>query len=122
MLRDRVVVIDDDPDFRELLCFCIADLGFTCVEAGSCCEALPLLDRERGRVRVVLLDYFMPGLSPPACARAVLDHVEPGVPVVLVSAAVDIAARAAEVGLGRFLAKPFEISALREIVGRAGEA
>jgi CheY-like chemotaxis protein len=122
MTRDRVVVIDDDPDFRELVAICLADLGFTCVDAATCAEALPLLERERGRVRLVLLDYFMPGLAPCACARAVLDRVAPGVPVVLVSAAVDIAARAAEVGLDRFLAKPFDIGELGQIVSRADDA
>jgi CheY-like chemotaxis protein len=117
MLRDRVVVIDDDPDFRELLAICLSDLGLTCVEAPTCAEALPLLERERGRVRAVLLDYFMPGLAPDACARAILDRVDPDVPVVLVSAAVDISERAAELGLTRFLAKPFDIAELGEIVG-----
>jgi FixJ family two-component response regulator len=58
----------------------------------------------------------MPGLSPVACARAVLDRVESEVPVVLVSAAVDIAARAAEVGLHHFLAKPFDIADLMALV------
>jgi CheY-like chemotaxis protein len=118
MERDRVVVIDDDPDFRELVALCVTDLGLCCLEAGSGPAALPILERERGRVRAVLLDYFLPGLSPRACARAVLDRVEPDVPVVLVSAAVDIAERAAELGLGRYLAKPFDIAALGEAVGR----
>ena len=120
MRRDRVMVIDDDPDFRELVALCLEDQGFTCVGAPTCGEALPLLDGERGRLRAVLLDYFMPGLAPSACARAVLDRVEPGVPVVLVSAAVDIAERAAELGLTRYLAKPFDISALGDLVEGAG--
>jgi CheY-like chemotaxis protein len=64
MVRDRVVVIDDDPDFRELLSICLSDMGLLCIAAPTCTEALPLLERDRGRVRAVLLDYFMPGLSP----------------------------------------------------------
>ena len=56
--------------------------------------------------------------SPGTCTRAVLERVEPDVPVVLVSAAVDIAERASELGLTRFLAKPFDISQLGEMVER----
>ena len=116
MARDRVVVIDDDPDFRELLALWLRDWGLTCVAASSCDEALPLLERERGRLRVVLLDYFMPGLSPSVCAREILDRVDPGVGVVLVSAAVNVAELAAGLGLTRFLAKPFDVAELGDIV------
>jgi CheY-like chemotaxis protein len=116
MARDRVLVIDDDPDLRELCAIVLPDWGLTAIEAEDCASALPLLERERGRLRAVLLDYFMPGFDPRTCAKAILQRVEPGVPVVLVSAAVDIAERAAEVGLERYLAKPFEMSDLRAAV------
>jgi DNA-binding NtrC family response regulator len=117
MARDRVVVIDDDRDFREMVDLCLAGAGLVTLGAGTCCDALPILERERGRLRLVLVDYFMPGLAPVACVRAIFDRVDPGVPVVLVSAAVDVAARAAEVGLRRFLAKPFDIADLMALVG-----
>jgi len=116
MARDRVVVIDDDADFREMVDLCLAGGDIVTLGAATCCDALPILERERGRLRLVLLDYFMPGLAPAACVRAVLDRVDRDVPVVLVSAAVDIAARAAEVGLPRFLAKPFDIADLMALV------
>ena len=120
MLRDCVMIIDDDADLRELIAASLADLHLSCVEAAGCPEALPLLDRHRARVRAVLLDYFMPGPSPVACAKAVLERVDPGVPVVLVSAAVDIGERAAELGLTRHLAKPFDLAQLRDVVLGAG--
>lgn len=111
-----VIVIDDDPDLRALVSICAADWGLECVEACDCASALPLLERERGRLRVVLLDYFMPGLAPPACAGEIRARIEPDVPIVLVSAAANIAERAAELGLTRFLAKPFDIAELRAVV------
>jgi len=120
MLRDRVLVIDDDPDFRELVTLILEDAGLLCLSAGCCAEALPILDRERARLRAVLLDYFMPGLAPRDCARAVLDRLDPEVRVILVSAAVDIAERTAELGLTRHVAKPFDVQRLIEAVGGAG--
>jgi CheY-like chemotaxis protein len=116
MARDRVLVIDDDADLRELLAIVLPDWGLVAVEAEDCVSALAALERERGCLRAVLLDYFMPGLDPRRCAREILARVDPGVPVVLMSAAVDVGARAAEVGLERSLAKPFEMTALRAAV------
>jgi CheY-like chemotaxis protein len=116
MERDIVLIIDDDPDLRELIALEVGDWGMTCVEAGSGDEALPLLERDRDRLRAVLLDYFMPGLAPGPCVRAIHARLDPGVPVVLVSAAVDVAERAAELGLTRFLAKPFDLSQLHDTV------
>jgi DNA-binding NtrC family response regulator len=120
MLRDCVMIIDDDADLRELIAVSLADLHLSCVEAAGCADALPLLDRNRARLRAVLVDYFMPGPSPAACAKAILERVDPGVAVILVSAAVDIAERAAELGLTRHLAKPFDLVQLSDAVLGAG--
>jgi DNA-binding NtrC family response regulator len=119
MKRDRVMVIDDDGDFRELMDLFLAGWGLECVAAAECAEALPLLERERGRLRAVLLDYFMPGIEPAACLKEVLERLEPGVRVILVSAAVDIAERASELGLATFLAKPFETEQLEALLRSA---
>jgi CheY-like chemotaxis protein len=115
-MRTIVMVIDDDPDFRELIAIVLQDWGLGCVAASDCAEALPVLERERDHLQAVLLDYFMPGLSPCACAQAILERIDPSVRVVLVSAAVDIGERAAELGLGRFLAKPFDTAQLHDAV------
>jgi CheY-like chemotaxis protein len=56
MTRDRVVVIDDDADFREMVDLCLADGGYQTLGAATCCDALPILERERGRLRLVLVD------------------------------------------------------------------
>lgn len=118
MVRDRVLIVDDDPDLRELISMAVQDWGLTGVEARDCLEALSLIEQERGRLHTVLLDYFMPGMDPCACAKAICARVEPTVPVVLVSAAVDIAERAAQLQLTRFLSKPFDVAQLRrEVLG-----
>ncbi|WP_437481941.1 response regulator [Sorangium sp. So ce1014] len=116
MLRNRVLVIDDDPDFRELIALSLNEWGLQCIQVADCAQALPLLERERDRLRVVLCDYFMPGLSPCDCVKAIRERVDPGVCVVLVSAAVDISELAADLGLARFLAKPFDLDQLHDAV------
>lgn len=114
--RSVVIVIDDDPDLRALVAIYLGDWGLGCVEADDCCSALPLIERERGRLRAVLLDYFMPGLTPCDCANGIRARLEPEVPLILVSAAVNIAERAAELSIRRFLAKPFDVEQLRQVL------
>ncbi|KYF88881.1 hypothetical protein BE20_21780 [Sorangium cellulosum] len=116
MLRNRVLVIDDDPDFRELVALSLGEWGLHCLQVPDCAQALPLLERERDRLRAVLCDYFMPGLSPCECAKAIRERIDPVVRVVLVSAAVDVAELAAKLGLARFLAKPFDLDELHDAV------
>jgi CheY-like chemotaxis protein len=116
MKRDRVLVIDDDEYFRELVALMLHDAGLECLDAADCPSALGVLEGERHRVRAVLVDYFMPGFDPPRCAEELRARLDPGVPLVLVSAAVDIAERAAEMKVRWFLAKPFEMEELRAMV------
>jgi two-component system, NtrC family, response regulator PilR len=115
--RDHVLVVDDDPDLCDLCEILCADWGLTVLGAESCEAALRLLEREHERLRVVLLDYFMPGPPPLERKKAIQVRLDPGVPIVLVSAATDIAERARELGLARYLGKPFEVDALRAAVG-----
>jgi DNA-binding NtrC family response regulator len=79
------------------------------------------LQANRDRIRLVLLDYFMPGMDPAACTRELCRLAGPTL-VVLCTAAANPAVRAAEVGLSRWLAKPFEIEALERLVREAAPA
>jgi CheY-like chemotaxis protein len=43
MAQDTVLIIDDDPDLRELVALEVVGWGLRSIEAGSGPEALPLL-------------------------------------------------------------------------------
>lgn len=58
----RVLVVDDDADWREFLKLCLEDLGYEAIEAADGQEALATLSRGE-RCGVVLLDLNMPGMS-----------------------------------------------------------
>jgi DNA-binding LytR/AlgR family response regulator len=58
----------------------------------------------------------MPNMRPFHCAARIVEMVRPEARIVLVTAAVDAAARAAEVGLSEWLAKPFDLERLRSII------
>jgi CheY-like chemotaxis protein len=57
----KVLVVDDDADWREFLRLCLEDLGYEAIEAADGQEALNSLARER--YGVMLLDLNMPGMS-----------------------------------------------------------
>jgi two-component system, chemotaxis family, chemotaxis protein CheY len=58
----KILVVDDDPDWREFLRISLEDLGYLAVEVASGLEALELLERDSD-YRLVLLDLNMPGMN-----------------------------------------------------------
>lgn len=117
--RPAVLVIDDDADFRELVRLYLEAIDVDVYEAGDCPEGLAVLERIRDRVTVVLVDYWMPHMSPPTCASRIRKLARPSTRVLLVTAAVDAQARAAEVGIDEYLSKPFDLDRLVGIVAAA---
>src|SRR5262245_34105738 len=108
--RDSVLVIDDDADLRTLICVLGELCGLRVLQADDCANGLKILEREHDRVKIILLDYFMPGTEPKKCAGAIMAKAGPSVRIVLITAAVDAAERAAELKIGQWLSKPFDAS------------
>jgi len=59
----KVLVVDDDGVFQHFVSSMLRKNGFVVLTASSGDEALDVLSRNPTNVRVVLLDYTMPGLS-----------------------------------------------------------
>lgn len=68
MSRDDVLVVDDDPEFRELVGLVLEPLGVRVLDAEDERSALRLAETASDRVFLVLLDYFMPDSDPARCA------------------------------------------------------
>jgi CheY-like chemotaxis protein len=117
-VRDSVLIIDDDPSCRELIGIIGQLWGVPVLEAADCTAGLRVLERERQRIRMILLDYFMPGMRPVECTAALTAMAGPSIPIVLVTAAVDPAARAAELKLSHWISKPFDMSVLEGLLKR----
>jgi CheY-like chemotaxis protein len=101
MSDDAILIIDDDADLRDLVRLVLEPANVDVVEAATCGEGIAALRANRERVRLVLLDYFMPGMDPACCAKALCSLASSHV-IVLCTAAVDPAGRAAEIGLSRW--------------------
>jgi len=114
--RDSVLVIDDNADFRELIAMIGQLYGVRVLEAADCRKGLKVITQEHGRIKLVFLDYFMPGMDPGPCAQAIVAKVGPLVPVVLVTAAPDPSNRASELQITRWVSKPVDPSILTEMM------
>jgi DNA-binding NtrC family response regulator len=111
----RVLIVDDDPHIPEKLAvlftgryhFAVASNGF---------DALQHLGRET--FDVILLDLRMPGLDGKGLVAELRAH-RIQLPIILMSANPNLPAEARALGISQYLAKPFDIEALEQMIERA---
>ena|SRR5438093_63962 len=119
----NVLIVEDDPDTREMLSIMVASEGFHAIAAEDGLEALHMLRTVRHRAPnvpcLVLLDLKMPRLSGNEFRRAQLgDPVVANVPVAVISGAVDADERAQALGAVATLTKPIDFDVLLDVVRR----
>src|SRR5438105_3116964 len=119
----NVLIVEDDPDTREMLAALLATEGFHAVGAEDGLEALHLLRTVRHRAPdvpcLVLLDLKMPRLSGSEFRRAQLgDPIVATIPIAVMSGAVDAEERAQTLGAVATLTKPIDFDVLLEVVRR----
>jgi DNA-binding response OmpR family regulator len=110
-----ILIVDDDPDLREFLRLMLTSMGFEVTSAANGREALAVMD---GRdPDLILLDMKMPVMNGWEFCRA-LEGRNARPPIVVLTAAPDPAARAAEACADGWLGKPFEYEELEATVRR----
>jgi CheY-like chemotaxis protein len=119
----NVLIVEDDPDTREMLSTLLSIEGFHAVGAEDGLEALHLLRTVKHRAPdvpcLVLLDLKMPRLSGNEFRRAQLgDPTVANVPVAVLSGAVDIEQRAQALGAVASVSKPIDVEVLMDVVRR----
>ena len=110
-----ILVIDDDPDLREFLQLMLTSMGFEVTSAANGQEALDVMAGHNPDL--ILLDMKMPVMNGWEFCRAIEGRVVCP-PIVVLTAAPDPAARAAEVHADGWLGKPFEYADLEATVRR----
>ena len=119
----NILIVEDDPEIREMLATLLATQGFHAVAAEDGLEALHLLRTVRHRSPdtpcLVLLDLKMPRLGGGEFRRAQLgDPTVASVPVAVMSGAVDAEQRAQGLGAVATITKPIDVDILLDIVRR----
>jgi CheY-like chemotaxis protein len=101
---EAVLVVDDDPDVREIMTGVLADLGYHVKEAGDGGAALSIL--RDYRPDLLVLDFSMPGTNGAEVAAAARQNNE-NLRILFVSGYSDTAALEKAVGKTPLLHKPF---------------
>ncbi len=116
-----VLVVDDDPDIRELITWKLSQAGYTTVAAsdGEAGLNAAIAGDAEGRVPdLILVDWMMPKMTGIEVCRALRDNpVTSRVPVILLTAKAQEAEveRGFAAGVDDYIVKPFSP---REMLGR----
>jgi putative two-component system response regulator len=116
--QETLLVVDDEPAIRRLLCQKLSREGYLCQEASDAEQTLTMLSTNP--VALVLLDIKMPGKS----GVEVLPEIKSGYPdtvVIMATAIIDInvAIQCLKQGADDYICKPFNLDELSLAVQRA---
>ena len=116
----RLLIVDDEPHYRELLSERYSRKDWTTFVAASAAEALNIA--QTAGVTVVLLDIMMPGADGLDLLER-LKTLDPAVEGIILTghAAVDTAIRAMKMGAFDYLSKPYKLGELDILLERALE-
>ena len=108
-----VLLVDDDPQVREVVRVNLEMEGYAVREAGNAEDGLAALENEAPDL--ILLDVMMPQVDGWEMLRRVQErHGVGSIPVVMFSGQLDAGREAAERGAQAFVGKPFDLRALIE--------
>jgi two-component system response regulator VicR len=112
----RILVIDDDRDILSIMDIILGEQGYQVMlyDNGTTAEQIKLL-----RPDVILLDIRIAGFyksGAEICKEIKSEFELSGIPVLLVSAEIDVASLAASCGADGYVNKPFDIDTLLSTV------
>ena len=118
--NENILVVDDDPDIREVLKDRLESLGYRVLTAASGAEGLELLEKQNPQI--ILLDIEMPAMSGLETLKEIRKR-QLDITVVMITAygTIERAVVAMKEGAYDFIPKPFEPDHVALIVQKALE-
>jgi two-component system, cell cycle sensor histidine kinase and response regulator CckA len=115
--RGIILLVEDEEELRALNARGLKSRGYTVIEAGNGVEALAELEKQGGRVDVVVSDVVMPEMDGPTLMK-VLRERKPDIKIIFVSGYAEDAfdKNLADRKEFNFLAKPFTLKQLVTVV------
>jgi two-component system chemotaxis response regulator CheY len=109
-----VLVVDDDESIREFISLALMDTGYCVAAATDGAAALGTIPRFHPDL--ILLDMRMPVMNGWEFAATYRAAPGPHVPIIVLTAARDAAESAAEIQAQAYLAKPFDLDRLLDLI------
>jgi DNA-binding response OmpR family regulator len=112
----KILLVDDDPPFRDILCKVLTSRGFLVVEAGNVPSALKLIGSQS--FDALLSDLHMPSPGDGLTVVSAMRHSHPNAVTILMSAfpEMEAATRAILQQTDEILVKPMKIDALVDTI------
>ncbi len=122
-MANEILIVDDNPDIRNILNELISDLGYTTRIAANYQQALAEIDKKLPDV--ALLDVKLSNTENNEGLK-LLDHIKnknKDIPVIIISghANIEMAVDSLRLGAFEFIQKPFDKSRLTNFINRAVE-
>ena len=125
MLTNTVLVVEDDPDIRELLRFTLERAGLKVVEAESGEDALTVLDGPQPSIAII--DWMLPGINGVELTRRLRkDPLTSAMPLIMLTARGEEAdkLKSFDSGIDDYLTKPFSpkelVARVKALIRRSG--
>ena len=125
MLTITVLVVEDDPDIRELLRFTLERAGLKVVEAESGEDALTVLDGPQPSVAII--DWMLPGINGVELTQRLRkDPLTSAMPLIMLTARGEEAdkLKSFDSGIDDYLTKPFSpkelVARVKALIRRSG--
>ncbi len=116
-MNKKILVIDDDPTILDALRFTLEFSGFEVITSEKGDYAENLKDSKDQFPSLIILDVLLSGKDGRTiCKKLKSDKKTKAIPVIMISAHPGADKSVKEVGADEFLAKPFDVDVLLELV------
>ena len=114
--RGKVLIVDDEPAIRQMVCLALTQAGYQCLEAADTAEAQARIVNDTPDL--MLLDWMLPGMSGIDYARRLRrEKLTQSLPIIMLTARTEEEdkVRGLDGGVDDYITKPFST---RELMAR----
>ena len=112
---ETILLVEDEAALRNVCRLYLESKGYTVLEAGNGKEAMKICRSHDHAIHVLITDIVMPGLGGLELAKSLLE-MRPALSVVFVSGYPDRPLARQDIGVGKFLQKPYSFDGLARTV------
>src|SRR5258706_7215694 len=113
---ERILFIDDDESIREFVSMALADEGYEVITAPHGAAALEIVRKQQPAL--ILLDMRMPIMDGWAFLKAYRQTQEPHAPIIALTASRNSPDAQVPPDVNGFLAKPFDLTELIDLIAQ----
>lgn len=114
-LKKKILAVDDSAIIRKIIRGTIESLRYDLLEASDGMEALDILEKNSSDIKMILLDWNMPGMNGIDFLKAVKSHkFYKHIPIIMITTESEKESiiKAIQAGVSNYLLKPFKAEEL----------